>query len=61
MALEADAKLGQRVLDYAGVTEILVEVEDEVVKRRRGEGWRVPSGWLLRFAAACSHILPPSL
>jgi len=58
--LEVDAKLSQCVEDRTGVGQIFVEVEDEVVRRRRGGGWRAPSGWLLRFAAACSHILQPS-
>jgi len=57
--LEVNAELGQCVKDCARVAEIFVEIEDEVVRRRRGGGWRAPSGELLRFAASCSHILRP--
>ena len=59
VALEADITLAQCVEDCSGVAEIFVQVEDEVVRLRRGGGWRAPSGWLLRFAAGCSHILQP--
>lgn len=38
MAFRADAKFCQRVEDCAGVTEIFVEVEYEIVRLRRGEG-----------------------
>jgi len=59
LALEEDIAHGQCVQDCAGVAEIFVEVEDEVVRRRRGGGALLPNGWLLRFAALCSHILRP--
>jgi hypothetical protein len=57
MALEADDKPSECFLDCAGIAEVLVEVQDKIVRRRREV--RVPSGWPLRFAAACSHIPRP--
>jgi hypothetical protein len=57
MALEADDKASECFLDRAGIAEVFVEVQDKIVRRRRGV--RVPSGWPLRFAAACSHIPRP--
>ncbi len=57
VALEAHGELGQRIEDRAGVAKIFVEIKNEVVRRRWGEGARAPSGWLLRSPAACGHIL----
>jgi len=57
MALKTDYKPSEGFLEYAGIAEVFVEVEDKIVRRRRGV--RVPSGWPLRFAAACSHIPRP--
>lgn len=57
MALEADSEPGESAENRGRIAEIFVEVEDEVVRRRRGVGRSAPSGELLRFAAACSHIL----
>jgi len=57
MALEADDKPSECLLDCAGIAEVFVEVQDKIVRRRRGV--RVPNGWPLRFAAACSHIPRP--
>ena len=57
VALKTDTNPSEGFLDRAGITEVFVEVQDKIVRRRRGV--RVPSGWPLRFAAACSHIPRP--
>ena len=57
MALEADGKPNECFMDCPGIAEVFVEVQDKIIRRRRGA--RVPSGWPLRFAAACSHIPRP--
>ncbi len=59
VALEADSKAPQSVQNCPGIAEIFVEIKDEVFRRRRGGGARAPTGWLLRSAVACSHILRP--
>lgn len=55
MALKRNPKIRERVLDCGGVTEIFVEVEDEGFRRQLGA--LAPSELLLRFLAACGHIL----
>lgn len=57
MSLEVDSERGECGEDRGRIAEIFVEVEDEIVKLRGGERRSAPSGVLLRFAAACSHIL----
>jgi len=61
VTLEANAELGENFEDRVSVAEIFVEVKNELVRRRRGEGVRAPSGWLLRSPAACGHILRQAL
>ena len=55
VTLECDALFGESVEDRCGVAEVLVEVEDEGFRLRLGV--LAPSGWPLRFLAACGHIL----
>lgn len=57
MPLETDHKPSKCFLKCAGIAEIFVQVKDKIVRWRRGV--RVPSGWPLRFDAACSHIPRP--
>lgn len=53
MALESDVERFQSVENRLRVAEILVEVQDELFRRRWGGP--APSGWLLRFGGACTH------
>ena len=58
VTLETDAEFSQGVLNRARIAEIFVEVKDKLFRRPRGGHF--PSGWPLRSAAACSHILRPA-
>lgn len=55
MALECDGLSGECFKDRCRVAEVFVEVEDEGFRLRLGA--LAPSGWPLRFLAACGHTL----
>lgn len=54
VALNTNVKVRESSEDCGRFAEVLVEIENEIVRRRRGG--RAPSGWLLRSAAAGDHI-----
>ena len=58
VTLETDSVLGESALDCARIAKVLVEIENKLLRRRRGA--RVPSEWPLRSAVARSHTPRPN-